>query len=67
MEKVICTMFFTLISISNFAQTQSNLDINNLNPFVGNWEWINGNEAFNVPADIQLTKTKHKKLKLNKS
>ena len=45
------TIFFILISISNFAQ--SRYDTNNLTPFVGHWEWINGNETFKVEIYIE--------------
>ena len=47
MKNILYT-FLLFFSLSNLSVAQSDLDINNLIPFVGNWEWQNGNQTFKV-------------------
>ena len=51
MKPIIKTILILSLTISSYAQ--SNLDINNLTPFVGNWEWVNGNQTFKVEIFIE--------------
>ncbi len=48
---LLLTLFFILSSCRTYAQY--NLDINNLTPFTGDWEWVNGNETFTVQLYIE--------------
>ena len=51
MKTILYTLLTLFISLNSFAQ--SRYDVNNLTPFVGNWEWVNGNETFKVEVYIE--------------
>ena len=58
MKNIINTLLILFITISSFSQQTPNTDdINHLTPFVGNWEWVNGNETFKV--EIYLSETNY--------
>lgn len=42
MKTLLYTIIFITLSTSAFAQNSNHI------PFVGNWEWVNGNETFKV-------------------
>ena len=56
MKKII--YFLSILFITTLSSNaQSRYDIANLTPFVGNWEWVNGNETFKV--EIYLSETNY--------
>ena len=42
-------MFFMLTSYCTYSQ----IETNTLGPFLGNWEWVNGNETFKLNFFIE--------------
>lgn len=52
MKNILYT-FLLFFSLSSFSQIQSDMDINNLTPFVGNWEWQDGNQTFKVQIYVE--------------